>query len=146
MCKFGSRNLSSSQMFYESVLNVNICLMKKKTRIPKILLIVLIAWFLAHLMNHIDIGIVALLLLIISEEFKLHYSITGAVANTTIITLDSSHFRIGFLVIRGWGNIITASTILCLAIPALLESIADLFRSMNLNYSDIVNGVIECLK
>ena len=66
-------------MFYESVLNVNICLMKKKTRIPKILLIVLIAWFLAHLMNHIDIGIVALLLLIISEEFKLHYSITGAV-------------------------------------------------------------------
>ncbi|MHA1948979.1 MAG: MFS transporter [Candidatus Thorarchaeota archaeon] len=117
-------------MFHESVLSVNVKYQRKtqkQARIDKSSFAVLVACFLAHLMNHVHTGVVAPFLPVISGDLNLSFTEAGAVASTVMLTQGISHFGIGFFVDRGWGNIFIPTSILLGAIIVLVTCFATTF-------------------
>ncbi|MHA1904598.1 MAG: MFS transporter [Candidatus Thorarchaeota archaeon] len=97
------------------------------TRLTKASYAVLVACVLAHFMNHIHTGIVAPFLPVIKDELGLSFTDSGVVASAAIFTQVLSHFGVGYMVDRGWGNIFIPASILCGAIMVLVSSLASTF-------------------
>ncbi|MHA1935453.1 MAG: MFS transporter [Candidatus Thorarchaeota archaeon] len=97
------------------------------TRQIKVSYAVLAACVLAHFMNHMHTGIVAPFLPVIKDELGLSFTDAGVVASAAIFTQVVSHFGVGYMVDRGWGNIFIPASILGGAIIVLVSSLASTF-------------------